>query len=216
MSMDALSKTAPADFIALARARLTLQEPAVPDEGRHGDHALNPDHWSAFDMMANAKPAAVLIPLVRRDSGTQVILTERSAQLRSHSGQIAFPGGRIDDTDTNAIAAALREAHEEIGLPPALVEPIGLLDPYLTGSGYRIIPVVAEVRGEFSLVLNPDEVADAFEAPLDFLMEPTNHQCQSREWKGTLRHFYAMPWNSRYIWGATAGILRNLSHRLAP
>ena len=216
MSMDALSKTAPADFIALARARLTLQEPAVPDEGRHGDHALNPDHWSAFDMMANAKPAAVLIPLVRRDSGTQVILTERSAQLRSHSGQIAFPGGRIDDTDTDAIAAALREAQEEIGLRPALVEPIGLLDPYLTGSGYRIIPVVAEVRGEFSLVLNRDEVADAFEAPLDFLMEPTNHQRQSREWKGTLRHFYAMPWNSRYIWGATAGILRNLSHRLAP
>jgi 8-oxo-dGTP pyrophosphatase MutT (NUDIX family) len=133
--------------------------------------------------------------------------------MRSHSGQVAFPGGKIDDGET-PLAAALREAREEIGLAPRFVEPLGWLDPYLTGTGFRILALVAIVDPSFSLTINRDEVEDVFETPLSFLMNEANHQRQSREWQGRLRHFYAMPYQERYIWGATAGILRNLYERL--
>jgi 8-oxo-dGTP pyrophosphatase MutT (NUDIX family) len=143
-----------------------------------------------------------------------VILTMRTAELPSHAGQIAFPGGKIDQGDQGPLAAALREAQEEVGLDPGLVEPLGYLDLYLTFSGFRILPVVARVSPGYKLTLNASEVADAFEVPLDFLMGPENHQRHSRDWKGIQRHYYAMPYQERYIWGVTAGILRNLYERV--
>jgi len=163
--------------------------------------------------LAAAKPAAVLIGLIERPLGTTVLLTERATHLRSHSGQVAFPGGKIDPGE-DAVEAALREAEEEIGLARRHIEPFAALDPYLSGSGYRITPVVAQLHPPFDLHINHAEVSEAFEAPFAFVMDPENHQRQSREWMGALRHFYAMPWESHYIWGVTAGILRNMYERL--
>ncbi len=201
------------DPIARARARLSLK----PREGvpHPGDHALNPGQIEVETALAEAKPAAVLIGLIARPEGATVLLTERATHLRSHSGQVAFPGGKIDAQDASPIAAALREAEEEVGLSRAHVEPFGLLDPYLSGSGYRIIPVVAEIHPPFALAINAHEVADVFETPLDFLLDAANHRRQSREWQGIMRHYYEMPWKNRYIWGVTAGILRNFYERLA-
>lgn len=161
------------------------------------------------------KPAAVLVPVIRRAAGASVLFTQRSAALRKHSGQISFPGGRIDTDDASPLAAALREAEEEIGLPRNLVKPLGYLDAYLTGTGYRIIPVVAVIDSEFSLVLNPGEVEEAFEVPLDYLLDPANHRRDGREWNGRYRSYYAISYGERYIWGATAGIVRNLHDRLS-
>jgi 8-oxo-dGTP pyrophosphatase MutT (NUDIX family) len=143
-----------------------------------------------------------------------VLLTRRTAELASHAGQVAFPGGKIDPGDESPVAAALREAKEEVGLPSLLVEPIGYLDLYLTFSGFRILPTVARVQPEFTLELNPREVVDAFEVPLDFLMNPDHHQRKTRDWNGIAREYYAMPFGERYIWGITAGILRNLYERV--
>jgi 8-oxo-dGTP pyrophosphatase MutT (NUDIX family) len=143
-----------------------------------------------------------------------VLLTQRTPDLSSHSGQIAFPGGKIDPEDESPLAAALREAEEEIGLDRSLIDPIGYLDLYLTFSGFRILPLLARVEPDYRLTLNPGEVADAFEVPLEFLMHPDNHQRHSREWRGIERHYYAMPFGDRYIWGVTAGILRNLYERI--
>jgi len=142
--------------------------------------------------------------------GPTIILTVRTAHLSSHAGQIALPGGKIDREDGGATQAALREAEEEIGLSRTEVRRIGELSPYLTGSGYRVVPVVAEVGPSHHLTPNPDEVADVFEVPLSFLMNPANHRKQSRTWQGRERYFYAMPFGERYIWGVTAGILRSL------
>ncbi|MDE2577553.1 MAG: CoA pyrophosphatase [Hyphomicrobiales bacterium] len=200
------------DFIARARARLAVPPPGTSP----GDHVLNPGQMDMERVMAVAKPAAVLIGLIDRPEGATVLLTERASHLRDHSGQIAFPGGRIDPQDASPLAAALREAEEEVGLARDHVAPLGELDAYYTGSGYRITPIVAQIATPFALRLNAEEVADAFETPLAFLMNEANHQRQSREWKGLERRFYAMPWNNRYIWGATAGILRNLYERLYP
>ena len=160
-----------------------------------------------------AKPAAVLIGLIERPHGTTVLLTERATHLRSHSGQVAFPGGKIDPGE-DALEAALREAHEEIGLERRHIDVFAALDPYLSGSGYRITPIVAQIHPPFDLEINHEEVAETFEAPFAFVMDPANHQRQSREWKGAMRHYYAMPWESHYIWGVTAGILRNMYERL--
>lgn len=165
------------------------------------------------EWLAAAKPAAVLAPIVARETGLTVLLTLRASKLRSHSGQVAFPGGKIDPGET-AEQSALREAREEIGLNAEYIEPLGWLDSYITGTGFRIAPLVALVRPGFTLTLNDDEVAEAFETPLAFLMDPTNHQLLEREWQGMNRKFYAMPHEGRYIWGATAGILRNLHDRL--
>ncbi len=168
--------------------------------------------WERAGVSAT-KPAAVLVPVVDRpDPG--VILTVRTSELPSHAGQIAFPGGKIDKSDAGPLAAALREAQEEIGLPARLIEPIGYLDVYLTFSGFRILPVVARVEPDYKLVLNAAEVADAFEVPLAFLMGPENHQRHTRDWKGIRREYYAMPYQERYIWGVTAGILRNMYERI--
>jgi len=175
-----------------------------------GDHILNPDLGPYAKWKGKPRDAAVLIGIQGRVEDPQVLLTERTVHLSSHAGQIAFPGGRIDADDTDAVGAALREAHEEVGLDKRDVELIGCLAPYLTGSGYRVIPVVARIDGHPHLHPNPNEVADIFEVPLSFLMNPANHQKQSREWEGKRRYFYAMPFQERYIWGVTAGIIRSL------
>jgi 8-oxo-dGTP pyrophosphatase MutT (NUDIX family) len=204
------------EFFDRARARLNLEvppglfDPNVPVT--RGDLDLDPSVWERAGVAAT-KPAAVLVPVVDRpDPG--VILTMRTTELPSHAGQIAFPGGKIDQGDQGPLAAALREAQEEVGLDARLVEPLGFLDLYLTFSGFRILPVVARVAPGYELTLNASEVADAFEVPLDFLMGPENHQRHSRDWKGIQRHYYAMPYQERYIWGVTAGILRNLYERV--
>jgi 8-oxo-dGTP pyrophosphatase MutT (NUDIX family) len=202
-----------ADFQARARARLSLELPPETADGPiGGDHALGPGRPPL--PRQPHKAAAVLVPVVGHPHEATVLLTERVQTLRAHSGQIAFPGGRIDAEDASPVAAALREAWEEIGLAKRHVTPIGYLDPYLTGTGYRVIPTVAMIEPPFHLTLNPAEVADAFEVPLAFLMAPGNHKRHSREFGGTLRSFYAMPYAERYIWGATAGILRRLYERL--
>ena len=143
-----------------------------------------------------------------------MLLTQRSPNLSSHAGQIAFPGGKIDVTDASPLDAALREAEEEVGLDRSFVDPIGYLDVYGTAFGFRILPTVARVRPGFTLKINEGEVDDAFEVPLAFLMDPTNHQLHSKEFRGMERSYYAMPFAERYIWGATAGILRVLYERI--
>ena len=159
------------------------------------------------------KPASVLIPIILRESGPSVMLTQRTAHLSSHAGQIAFPGGRQDDGEI-ALAAALRETLEETGLQSTYISPLGYLDGYLTITHYMVTPVVALVREGFDLQAHAHEVDDIFEVPLAFLMNPANCQTQSREWKGMVRHFYVYPHGERYIWGATAGMIKNLYDRL--
>jgi len=199
----------------LARARLAA-EPAADALSsllaRRGDHALD---GLTIDpqTVAAARPAAVLAPIVPRPEGLTVLLTLRAAHLRSHSGQVAFPGGKIDAGETPG-ETALREAREEIGLAPGMVEPLGWLDPYLTGTGFRVTAMVALIDPAFTPTPNPEEVADVFETPFAFLMDAANHRLEERQWRGRTRKFYAMPYRERYIWGVTAGILRNLYERL--
>jgi 8-oxo-dGTP pyrophosphatase MutT (NUDIX family) len=204
------------DFFERARARLTLEvPPSLLDpmaEGARGDLDLNPSMWEAAGVTA-AKPAAVLVPIIDRSEPT-VLFTVRTQDLASHAGQVSFPGGKIDPDDESPVAAALREAKEEIGLAPSLIEPLGYLDLYLTFSGFRILPTVARVQRDFLLTLNPSEVTEIFEVPLRFLMTPANLQRRSREWKGISREYYAIPFGDRYIWGITAGIVRNLYDRI--
>jgi 8-oxo-dGTP pyrophosphatase MutT (NUDIX family) len=204
------------EFFERAGARLTHVVPTGLDDPQftpeHGDHDLDPV-LGAIAQVRPIRPAAVLIGVVDRMEPT-VLFTQRTTDLSSHAGQIAFPGGKIDNSDATPLAAALREAHEEIGLEPRFVAPIGYLDLYMTTLGYRIVPTLASVNPAFELTLNAAEVADAFEVPLGFLMQPINYQRHSREWQGLIRSYYAIPFGNRYIWGVTAGILRNLYERL--
>ena len=160
-------------------------------------------------------PAAILFPIVLRDDGQTVLLTQRTAHLRDHAGQIAFPGGRVEAGDASPLHTALRETEEEIGLPRTQIDILGYLPEYRTGTGFRVTPVVALVRPPFELVLDPFEVAEAFEVPLAFLLDPANHQRHSLHYRGALRHFIAMPYGDYFIWGATAGMIRALTERLA-
>jgi 8-oxo-dGTP pyrophosphatase MutT (NUDIX family) len=187
-----------------------------PRSGRalgRSDWDLNPELARDLAAMETPRPAAVLVPIVVRDQ-LMVLFTERTATLSKHAGQISFPGGRVDAEDATPTETALREAEEEIGLDRGRVEPIGFLDGYRTGTGFSITPVVALILPPFSLQLAEAEVADAFEVPLAFLMDPANHQTQTREWRGLMRSFWAIPYGERYIWGATAGMLKNLHERL--
>lgn len=179
----------------------------------HGDHVLNPDSIAQVAGLS-LRDAAVLIPVIDDPDGAKVLLTQRTATLRKHSGQIAFPGGSIDAEDGSAEVAALREAEEEIGLPRHLVETVGRLPDYFAATGFRITPVLSVVRRGFEIRPNPEEVAEVFEVPLSFLMDPDNHQRDSGVWQGTERHFYRMPYEGWMIWGITAGILRTLYERL--
>ncbi len=155
----------------------------------------------------------MLIPAIARPTIT-LLFTQRTAHLTAHAGQIAFPGGKTEPHDPDPLATALREAREEIGLDSALVTPLGTLDRYLTGTGFRITPVIGLVEPDFALAIDENEVADTFEVPLPFLMNPDNFQLHTRTIAGEERHFYAVPFEGRFIWGATAGILRNMYQRL--
>jgi 8-oxo-dGTP pyrophosphatase MutT (NUDIX family) len=186
-----------------------LERAAAP--GAH-DSALGTQRREPAGL-APAQPAAVLAPIVKRPEGLSVLLTLRASHLRAHSGQVAFPGGQIDAGETPG-EAALREAREEIGLEERFIEPLGWLDPFLTGTGFCIAPLIALVEPSFTLTVNQREVDEVFETPLAFLMDPDNHRLEELEWQGRRRKFYAMPHEGRYIWGATAGILRNLYEKL--
>jgi 8-oxo-dGTP pyrophosphatase MutT (NUDIX family) len=205
------------EFMTRARRRLNLDVPAALDDltatAVRGDLDLDDELWKKAGVQAT-KPAAVLVPIVER-AEPMVLLTLRTPDLKSHSGQIAFPGGKIDPTDASPLDAALREAEEEIGLERKFIDPIGYLDLYLTFSGFRILPTVARVSPEYRLTINPAEVVETFEVPMEFVMHPDNHKRHSRIWReGIERHYYAMPFGERYIWGITAGILRNLYERV--
>jgi 8-oxo-dGTP pyrophosphatase MutT (NUDIX family) len=190
-----------------------LHEEAVEGGQRKSDFDLTPGGWSGLKP-EELTPASVLIGLVERPAGVTVLLTRRADTLRRHTGQVALPGGRRDPGET-ALQTALREAHEEVGLEPRFVAPVGLSTPYQTGTGYLITPVVGFVREGFSLSANPDEVADIFETPFAFLMDLANYEEHERELPtGEKRRFYATTHDDRYIWGATAGILRALHERL--
>ena len=160
------------------------------------------------------RAAAVLIPITDR-AEPGVILTQRPTWLRSHAGQVAFPGGKVDDSDENSIFAALREAEEELNIPPARVEVIGVADTYYSGSGYSIAPVVGIIPPDLELQPNPQEVEDWFEVPLAFLLDPANSIKKEANWNGQQRSYYDMQWGERRIWGVTAGIIANLVRRLA-
>jgi 8-oxo-dGTP pyrophosphatase MutT (NUDIX family) len=198
-----------ADFLARAEAHLHKG----PVQGWHGSDDDMNERARMIPEGVVPKPAAVLVPIVKRAEGPTVLLTQRHAGLAKHAGQIAFPGGRMDDGET-AVDAALREAEEETGLARSFVSPLGFLDGFLTVTQYLVTPVVALVEEGFSLSPQPSEVDDIFEVPLSFLMDPANRQTQSREWKGLTRHFYVYPFGQRYIWGATAGMIKNLHDRL--
>jgi 8-oxo-dGTP pyrophosphatase MutT (NUDIX family) len=205
-----------AEFFDRSRARLRFDVPPgltdpglIPASGDHGTDRM-------LEIIAREqpiRPAAVLVPVVDHPQPT-VLLTQRAAHLNDHAGQISFPGGKIDAADASPLETALREAEEEIGLSREFVDPIGYLDLYGTSFGFRILPAVARVKPGFELRINHSEVDEVFEVPLAFLMNPLNHQLRSKEFRGVERSFYAMPYAERYIWGATAGILRALYERI--
>ncbi|MGK2740425.1 CoA pyrophosphatase [Tepidicaulis sp. LMO-SS28] len=181
--------------------------------GVRGDHDLNPAEWVEPEERKSLRLAAVLVPLVEREEGVTVLLTRRADHLASHSGQVAFPGGKVEPGEA-PVDAALREAEEEVGLDRSFVEVAGFLDPYETGTGFRILPVVSFVQPGFTLTIHEGEVAEAFEVPLTFLMDPAHHERHSVMWRGKRRAYYAMPYEEHYIWGATAGMLKNMYDRV--
>jgi 8-oxo-dGTP pyrophosphatase MutT (NUDIX family) len=185
----------------------------VPLNPTRGDDDMN-DTAPMIPVGVKPKPAAVLVPIVLRANEPTMLLTQRTDHLSSHAGQIAFPGGRIDESDIDAVDAALREAEEETGLARSFVEPLGFLDTYMTVTAYHVVPVVALLKPGFVITPQANEVSAVFEVPLRFLMTPENHEKHSREWQGKQRYYYAMPYENRYIWGATAGMIRNLYDRL--
>jgi 8-oxo-dGTP pyrophosphatase MutT (NUDIX family) len=216
LSANLVSDLDPASLRELAQRKLA---PSLGVEDLKRATARWPNDYALSGLrvepavVASARPAAVLLPIVDRPQGLTVLLTLRASDLRAHSGQVAFPGGKIDHGETPR-DAALRETREEIGLEERYIDPLGWLDPYLTGTGFRVAPLVALVEPSFALKVNGEEVDEVFETPFAFLMDPANHRLDEREWQGRRRKFYAMPHEGRYIWGATAGILRNLYEKL--
>jgi len=206
-------------FRALAAHRLdrtpseAVFDPRTGKAWGRGDWDLNPELLEDFAAMPPARPAAVLFGIVARAELT-VLLTQRTHTLPTHAGQIAFPGGKVEPHDEGPVSAALRESVEEIGLDPAFIEPLGFLDGYRTGTGFSVAPVVAIIKPGFELKPDPREVDDVFEVPLSFLMDEANHEKHTRDWRGRQRHYYAMPYGERFIWGATAGMIRNMHQRL--
>lgn len=186
------------------RLRRALADPPPPD-------LLTGDLLEGVERRLT--PAAVLVAITRREE-PGVLLTVRREHLRTHAGQVAFPGGRVDPDDRDATAAALREAEEELGLSASLVEPWGTADRYRTVTGFEVTPVLGQVAADLPLAPHPDEVADWFEAPLAFLLDPANQQLMEAEFWGARRPYHQINWNGRRIWGATAAMLVNLSRRL--
>ena len=206
-----------ADFLARA-ARGLSPDPPGPDDptsNPRGDHSLDPD-GSAVIPPPPHRRAAVLVPVVFREDGPVLVLTQRAANLRDHSGQIALPGGKIDPDDPGPADAALREADEEIGLASGDVRVLGYLDPYLSGTAFLVTPVIGLVAPDARFRPNPAEVAEVFEVPLPVLMDGQRYFLRSRAWQGRERWFYALTFGERLIWGVTAGILNNLRERLYP
>jgi 8-oxo-dGTP pyrophosphatase MutT (NUDIX family) len=192
------------------RARFVHHRAGVRlSEGARGDHML-----SGGEPPKDLTPAAVLVALAEHENGLSVLLTQRTAHLAHHPDQISLPGGRVDPGDSDATAAALREAEEEIGLPASHVEVIGRLDTYITATGFEITPVVALARVPFPQRLDPFEVAELFEVPLSFILDPAHHERHTREVRGHQRSYYVLPYENRYIWGATAAMLVNLAEVL--
>ena len=201
--------TSKSDFLTRVSERLTTQ--ATFDEPVRTDYDLNPD-WRA-PPGSDYRRAAVLVGLIDRGEDFGVLLTLRPDTMPSHAGQVAFPGGRIEPGES-PLEAALREANEEVGVDQASVAVLGQGDTYLTGSGFAIAPFIGLLPADFVPVPHPREVADVFETPLSFLMDARNHERHERAYKGVLRAYYAMPHNGRYIWGATAGMIKSLYDRL--
>ena len=204
------------EFLEPAGLKLRLQsppewQPEITDENRH---VIAADIIAKRESAGKVTKAAVLIPLVLKEGGLSVLLTQRTNHLRDHAGQISFPGGRMDPEDQSPNDTALRESQEEIGLDPKRVEIIGHMPQYLTVSGYSVTPVVGLVQAQAEYVLDEFEVADVFEVPLSFLLDPANHQVRLWQSEQGGRRFYSMPYENRFIWGATAGMLRNLYHLL--
>jgi 8-oxo-dGTP pyrophosphatase MutT (NUDIX family) len=195
------------------RHRAAREENFLAHPHEDGDHRFNPGH-PRLGQAKGLRAAAVLIPVIDHGDEATVLLTKRAETLRNHTGQVAFPGGRIDAEDKSPEHAALREAEEEIGLAARHVEVLGRMPDYVSGSGYRIAPVLSVVRPGFELTINEDEVDAAFEVPLSFLMDPKNHTRDSRFWGDREWFYYDMPYGGRRIWGVTAGIIRTLYERL--
>jgi 8-oxo-dGTP pyrophosphatase MutT (NUDIX family) len=193
--------------------RISMRDAHGPGRPR-GDYDLNPKWAESLGGERVLKAAAVLIPIIERPVGLRVLFTRRADHLARHAGQVSFPGGRLDDADVDEVAAALRETEEEVGLDRSFVDVRGELDRYETGTGFAIHPFVAMVRDGFALTIDKREVAEAFEVPLGFLMDPANHEPRTATWQGRERRFYGMTYDGHYIWGATAGILINLRERL--
>jgi 8-oxo-dGTP pyrophosphatase MutT (NUDIX family) len=193
--------------------RLLREPPPLPLMPSRGDFDLNPDLRPPSPR--TLAPAAVLLPIVQRDEPT-VLFTRRSEHLTRHAGQVSFPGGRVQDDDKTLVDTALRETHEEIGVTADFISVAGFLDPYETGTGYAILPVVGLLRKGFAVVPEVNEVAEIFEVPLAFLLDPANREKRTGEWQGKKRDFYAFEYNGHYIWGATAAILVNFRDRFAP
>ncbi|MBL4836601.1 MAG: CoA pyrophosphatase [Kordiimonadaceae bacterium] len=187
-----------------------LKEGNPAARGTRSDYDLNLNVKLADLKGQKMRPAAVLVPIVDHADGATVLLTKRTDHLSKHPGQISFPGGAVDPVDVDSVAAELRETEEEIGLDRSFVDVAGFLDEYLTGTGFEIKPVVGLVKPGFTLELEEQEVAEAFEVPLDFLLDRRNHAKESAMWQGVERHYYAMPYNGYRIWGATAAMLVNL------
>jgi len=198
------------DFEQRVRMRLDPLD-ALDGADVHAD--FDPRDPTAVDL-SRVAPAAVLAPVVRRPEGYTVLLTLRSANMPSHAGQVAFPGGRIQAGDAGPVGAALRETFEETGLASSYITPVGGFGAYRTGTDFLVTPVVAFVEPGFTLNPDPREVDDVFETPLAFLMDAANHERHAREFEGKRREYYAMPWQGRYIWGVTAGLIRRLHQRL--
>lgn len=202
----------PAELRDWIASHLDPFDASAPSHEPRSDFDLNP--MMNQGQPIEVRPAAVLVPLVERKEGLSVLLTRRSDTLRSHTGQVAFPGGRLDPGET-VWEAALREAEEEVGLDRAQVSLAGLSTPYRTGTGFLVTPVVGFVPPDLALSPNPHEVADVFETPFGFLMDPSNYERRHYDTPdGQRRHFYAMTWENQLIWGATAGMLRALYDRL--
>lgn len=208
MTTNEINGTLTADALARRFAALGGHAPGArsPVMALKGDHDLNPDMGIRTDLRA----AAVLVPIVRRAEGLTVLFTRRTDHLAHHAGQISFPGGHIEDGDLEPAAAALRETEEEVGLARRHVRVIGRLDRYVTRTGFDVTPVVGLVTPPFVVTPDPTEVAEVFEVPLAFLLDPANHKRMSRDVEGVARHFHAVPYGDYFIWGATAGMVMNL------
>ena len=203
-----MSVSSDIDADRLRRAVRGLSDPP------HGAGWNAADLADVLDASVPMRPAAVLVPFVRRDDDLSVLFTLRAGHLRHHAGQVSFPGGGIDATDADAIAAALRETEEETGIARGDIEPFGYLDAFDTVSGYHVMPVAAFVRGSYSLHMDAGEVDEVFEVPLDFLLQEANLHREQILWQGRARTIHAFQWEGRRIWGATAAMLKNLIDRL--